>query len=316
MSRHSKHSNDRSFYSYQERKDAGYVQTKKEVLGTDAFLPFGYCAISLKAPKNPVATPEGWIYDREFILEYILNKKLELQAQQKKFEEQERRKASKAAAKQRVEDNKDIAQFLQGESAIISSDYRHKRALDADAQDDADPAKKLRKGEMLNVDKQDLRKHSFWTKEYTPNAAPAELKSVDTTVKCPMSGKKLKAKDLIPIKFEVYDPKMIEAGGARGCYCCAVSKQAITHQQAILIKPTGIVVLESVLKDCVLKDMKCPLTGKKIEKKDLLKLQQGGTGFSAHNEVEAKSSSTIRSFGEDASRAGGHLPKAGFVGLR
>jgi len=35
-----------------------------------------------------------------------------------------------------------------------------------------------------------------------------------------------------------------------------------------VLKPSGIVVLESVLKDCVLKDMLCPITGKKLKGKE------------------------------------------------
>ena len=41
----------------------------KERLGKEAFLWFGQCALSLKAPKDPVVTPEGFVYEREYILE-------------------------------------------------------------------------------------------------------------------------------------------------------------------------------------------------------------------------------------------------------
>merc|ERR1712000_264326 len=110
------------------------------------------------------------------------------------------------------------------------------------------------KGELLNLDKSRQRANCFWIKETTQHAAPAELKKVDTTTRCPLSGKKLRVKDLIPVKFEITDQKMMDRGGDRGVFCCAVSKHPITHQQAVLIKPTGVVVLESVLKDCVLKE--------------------------------------------------------------
>merc|ERR1719161_2680298 len=109
---------------------------------------------------------------------------------------------------------------------------------------------------------------------------------------------------------------MMDQGGGRGVYCCAISKHPITHQQAVLLKPSGQVVLESTLKDCVYKDMKCPITGKALKgKEDVLKLQMGGTGFAAHNEVEAKSFSHIRSRAGDDRTQQGHLPRAGFVGL-
>merc|ERR1712008_41254 len=105
---------------------------------------------------------------------------------------------------------------------------------------------------------------------------------------------------------------MGDGGGGRGVYCCAVSKHSITHHQAAVLKPSGIVVMESVLADCVYKDMRCPITGTELEKgkEDVLKLQQAGTGFAAHNEVEAKSFSFIRSFTGDARTQSGHLPRA------
>jgi nitric oxide synthase-interacting protein len=322
MSRHSKHSNDRSFYSAQERADAGFSVSKKEVLGTDCFLPFGHCALSLKAPKEAVATPQGYIYDREFILEYLLTQKLELQAAAKKYEDQEKKKAQKVEREKQQAQLKEITDFEKVDQGLLSADYRHKRALEkADektpgAVDDG-PEKRRKKGELLVVDKAEMRKGSFWAAQSTQSAAPAELKPVDTIVKCPMSGKKLKVKDLIPVKFEVTDQKMMDRGGDKGVFCCAVSKHPITHQKAVLIKPSGVVVLESVVKDMVLKDLACPITGKKLKgKEDLLNLQAGGTGFSAHNKTTAKAFSMMRSYAGDNARLQGHLPRAGYAGLR
>jgi len=319
MSRHSRHSNDRSFFTHKERVDAGYAGTRKDVLGTDCFLPFGYCALSLKPPKDPVCTPDGWVYDRECILESLLNQKLELQVQAKKYEEQELKKSRKEQSDQKQLESKEVQDFMKGEQSLLADDHRHKRALEKRAAGGLDdsPAKKLRRGELLIVDKAEHRSSSFWAKNNTPTAAPTELKKVDTIAKCPMSGKKLRAKDLIPLKLQIADQKMHDGGGGRGVFCCAVSKNSITHQQAVVIKPSGVVVLESILADCVYKDMICPISGKKLKKgkDDVAKLHMGGTGFAAHNEVEAKSFSFIRSTQGDARTQQGHLPRAGYVGL-
>jgi len=323
MARHSRHSNDRSFYTAKERADAGFSFSKKEVLGTDCFLPFGHCALSLKAPKNPVATPDGFIYDREFILEYLITQKLELQAKAKKFEEQEKRKAKKEEVEKQDAELKELEHFQKVDQGLLSEDYRHKRAREkADyvvpgVVDDG-KEKRRKKGELLILNKAEMAAPSFWAACSTKTAGPAELKKVDTTVRCPMSGKKLRAKDLISVTFEVTDQKMIDRGGDKGVFCCAVSKHPITHQKAVVIVPSGVVVLESVLKDMVLKEMVCPITGKKLtsKEKDILALQTGGTGFAMHNKTEARTFSTIRSFEGDARTRGGHLPKGGYVGLR
>ncbi|CAE7744182.1 nosip [Symbiodinium sp. CCMP2456] len=317
MSRHSKHSNDRMFFTAKERADAGYSKTRKEVMGTDCFLPFGFCALTLKAPKDPVATPDGHIFDREAILEYLLQQKLDIQAEQKKFEEQERQREQRLLSADKEVQLKELEAFTNAEQGLLSQDHRHKRALEqADAVREGVPEKKLRRGELLVVDKSQLRAKSFWTKEFTPTAAPTEVKKVDATTRCPMTGKKLKVKDLIPVKMDIADQKLMDQGGGKGVYCCAVSKNAIIHQQALLLKPSGVVILESVWKDIVSKEMKCPVTGKKLRgEEDLLKLERGGSGFSAHNDVEAKSFTMIRSATGDNRTQAGHLPRAGYAGL-
>jgi len=317
MTRHSKHSNDRTFFTAKERKDAGFAGTRKDVLGTDAMLPFGFCALSLKAPRDPVATPEGHVFDREVIMKYLLEQKLELQAHQKKFDEQERRKDRKVQAANQKGDMKELEDFLQADQGLLSQDARHKRALE-NAGSDPRTCKKVRGDELLARDgefKNQMRKECFWAKENAHSAAPTELKKMDLATKCPMTGKKLKLKDLIPIKFEVADQKLVDQGGGRGMYCCAVSKDPIIFQQALLIKPSGVVVLETVWKGILSKEGVCPVTGKKIKEEDVLKIIMGGSGFSSHNETQAKSFSLVRSrFGDDRTQAG-HLPKAGYVGL-
>uniref|UniRef100_A0A7S1RYV0 Nitric oxide synthase-interacting protein zinc-finger domain-containing protein n=1 Tax=Alexandrium catenella TaxID=2925 RepID=A0A7S1RYV0_ALECA len=322
MSRHSQHCNDRSYYSYKERADAGYGKSKKDILGTDCFLPFGYCCLSLKPAKDPVATPDGFIFDREFILESLLTQKIELQQKAKKYEEQERKKDRQELSEKRKEQLKEIEDFQKADQGLLSSDARHKRALERSdrrvpgAPDDEGPAKRLRDGELLVVDKAKQREKSFWAKETTPNAAPTELTKVDTATRCPMSGKKLKVKDLIPVKFEILDQKTFDSGGGRGFVCCPVSKHSIAHEPVVLLKPSGWVMLESILKDIVYPEMKCPVTGIKLKgKEDVMKLQKGGTGFAAHNKNTAKVWSAIRSRTGDDLRHQGHLPKAGYVGL-
>ena len=99
-------------------------------------------------------------------------------------------------------------------------------------------------------------------------------------------------------------------------FCCAVSKKAITHQQAVLLKPSGVVLLEDSYEKVVKKGKVraeaargipaeesgwslrspglvpelahevCPVTAKKLHDGDVIKLHMGGTSFAAHNEVE------------------------------
>jgi len=87
-SRHSKNSGDRSHYTSHEKAKARNGSIKQR-LGTDSQLPFGYCSLSMHPAEEPVVSPSGHIYSREFILEYLLTKSQELKKQQKIFEDQQ-----------------------------------------------------------------------------------------------------------------------------------------------------------------------------------------------------------------------------------
>lgn len=57
--------------------------------------------------------------------------------------------------------------------------------------------------EYLETDKAEARKKSFWCAEEQQKAEKKELEKPDTHTTCPMSGKKLRLKDLIPCKLEL-----------------------------------------------------------------------------------------------------------------
>lgn len=296
------------FHSYAERKRAGYAFSKVDRLGTDAFLPFGYCALSCKAPKEAVATPEGHIFDKEHILEYILQKKKDLAEEAQAYGSQEAKKAKKKQEEEAEAKLKELEEFNKLEHGLTSSESRHvvaEKALDDRLIGTWDKSKPhMRKGELLDRGKirPELVKGSFWAADATQTSEATEKKKPDI-VRCPISGKKLRVKDLIPVKLEVLNEKAHSQGGERGVFGCALSKRPIVHQQAILIKPSGIVIEETMVKDCILPTMTCPVSGKKLQKSDLIKLHQGGSGFSAHNEIEVKRFNHIRSrLGDDRLR--------------
>ena len=67
--------------------------------------------------------------------------------------------------------------------------------------------------------------------------------------------------------------------------------EAITAQPAVVIRPSGVVMLESVALQTVLRDETtlCPVTGRAFDKhKDILKLHAAATGFAASGNVESK----------------------------
>lgn len=133
---------------------------------------------------------------------------------------------------------------------------------------------------------------SFWVPSQTPDASTAKLQKPDSRIYCPISGEPLKIKDLIEVKFTLVndpdDKKSLIAKEER--YMCAVTKDLLTNaQQHAVLRTTGDVVTGECVEKLIKKDMIHPLSNEKLEGKDIIWLQRGGTGFSSVNELEAKS---------------------------
>ena len=134
---------------------------------------------------------------------------------------------------------------------------------------------------------------AFWVPSQTPDASKAKLSKPDKTIYCPISGKVLKIKDLIDVKFTpAYDPdnkKSLVAKEIR--YVCAVTKDVLTNsQQLVVLKTTGDVVTMDCVEKIIKKDWIHPLSSEKITEKDIIMMQRGGTGFASVNTLEASSS--------------------------
>lgn len=267
----------------------------KERLGKEAFLWFGQCGLSLKAPKDPVATPEGYIYDREYILEYLVKKKKELAEQKERYDRQEATKEAKEKEKVKTAKEAELQKFHDAEMGITVGDSL------ATAKKKEGPTREVttsmlygKAQQMASVDKIQAQKQSFWAPEARgAGNAEATVKKPELIPRCPMSGKKLRLKELIPVKLE----RLGTVDDGPGMFCCAVSKKAITHQQAVLLKPSGVVLLEDAYEKVVKKGKVCPVTSKKLHDGDVIKLQMGGTGFASHNEVEVRGSKAAHGLG-------------------
>lgn len=79
MTRHGKNSTSSACYSYHERhadaRSSGYG-TQKERLSKDSIKDFDACSLTLQYCANPVVTPDGVLFDKEAILQYIVQKKV------------------------------------------------------------------------------------------------------------------------------------------------------------------------------------------------------------------------------------------------
>ena len=87
-----------------------------------SLLGFDCCSLTLQPCENPVVTKEGWLYDKEAILKYMIEKKQEYARKLKEYERQknedlkdlhELAKAEKAAEVKKFEmAEKNIARYI------------------------------------------------------------------------------------------------------------------------------------------------------------------------------------------------------------
>ena len=174
----------------------------------------------------------------------------------------------------------------------------------------------------INVDTKNdqqkkLYKTSYWlcdaqpeyTNEYKEDVIRTNGPLLSTRPASPFSNQPLRFKDLIPItlKRDIDDDDGNNNDGSNGnekkgttvppvgskCIC-AVSNKVISTQSAIVIKKTGVVMLEDVYNKIVKnskstssKSMRCPITNTKFKPKDVLKLAKYANSFSSSGTVVA-----------------------------
>ena len=240
MTRHSKNQNERPFFSHSERSKVGFGHSR-EVIDADSKGRFGHCCLTLKPCDIPVATADGYIYDKDSLIEYMAK---------------EKEKLSSVADK-------------------VCEDHAFSTERNASA---AHPNPRV--DAALGT--------SFWISPPNERKPAVNPHKHDTHVKCPMSGNRLRLKELCSIKLESSCTSAVE-------YVCSVSKRVITHQKAVLLKPSGLVVLESVYLEVIKPSGRCPITGMTLKPEDVLPLQRSGTTFAHSGKNEVKRDIAIKS---------------------
>ena len=278
MSRHSKNATATTHFTYREREAADHGTLKRR-FGCDSQLPFGMCCLCLASThsRSPLVSPAGFVYCRECIYANLLAQKRAIQdnvaVHARYVESQLRKQQDKELETERMllQSVLDRAQGVTGipetQDKMLIAYQKLQETVDRATDDDK---------------RQAMKKTSYWI----PDCTPSQERSVDkpeTKLRDPMSPDHLlKLKHLMPVKFDW----ITNSGDDH--VVCAVTKKEIAHHRAVMLRPSGQVVLESCVKQMVLPTMTCPVTGLKLRKKDIVHLQAGGTGFSAHSTVEAK----------------------------
>ncbi|XP_022194209.2 nitric oxide synthase-interacting protein homolog [Nilaparvata lugens] len=285
MTRHARNCTAGAVYTYHEKKkdaEASGYGTQSQRLGKEAVKDFDCCSLTLQPCKDPVVTKDGYLFDKMAILEYIISKKREISKKMKEYEKQMTKEKSELAELAAAEKESQLKNFVKTEKNIVSTPVR---AFKSDSTLGGPSVSNMTEG-------RDKHLPSFWIPSKTPEAKKTAVKKPESNVLCPMTGKPLKMKDLIDVKFtEVKDPddkKSLILKKNR--YMCPVTHDILGNSvPCAVLRTTGDVVTVNCIEKIIKKDWTHPLTGDKLTEKDIIYLERGGTGYSTtNNGLEAK----------------------------
>lgn len=285
MTRHSKNCTAHTVYTYYERqRDAKILGfgTQKIRLGKDSIRPIDCCCLSLQTAKDPVVTPDGYLYDRAVILEYIVTQRTELKRKLKLYEKQKLKEESERKEQIKAQKEEDAKRFL-AMNTLDTHSQANAQVVEAEA--------------LVGVTKRNNsvnKINCFWGQAISSDSKIERnlLTEPDNVIRCPMSGKPIKYKDLVDVKFTRIsnDADLVKANSNNSnCdvrYCCAVSNDHLTNATAcIVLKTSGSVVTKRVVDSILSKEMVDPINGLKLKSTDFIELKKGSLGFADEHTV-------------------------------
>ncbi|XP_061892350.1 nitric oxide synthase-interacting protein [Entelurus aequoreus] len=292
MTRHGKNCTAGAVYTYHEkRKDtaaSGYG-TQSIRLGKDAIKDFDCCCLSLQPCQNPVVTPDGYLYEKQAILEYILHQKTEIAKKMKLYEKQKQAMKNDSKLESKSEEREKVEKFKTRENSIVSKPINpftsgQNRGSDKGSSSSSAGAAAAAAASSSSVASSSQSLPSFWIPSLTPEAKPTLIKKPSKTVLCPMSGQPIKMNELITVRFNPIDPSLNRVAliNRQDRYVCAVTKDVLGNSiPCAVLRPSGCVVTQECVEKLIRMDMMDPVSGDKLSDRDIIPLQRGGTGFAA-----------------------------------
>lgn len=279
MTRHAKNCTAGTVYTYHERKkdtsSSGYG-TKSVRVGKDSVKDFDCCSLTLQPCRNPVVTPDGHLYDKEAILEYIIHKKKEIGQKLKQYEKQKSKLKAEQEELGQAEVESRKKAFIQTEGNPVCAVNGSKQPKPSTSSGASTSICNMKTGNEKALP-------SFWVPSLTPSATATMMTKPDDKVRCPMSGKPLKLKDLLDITFTAINDrdKKTSLITKQARYVCAVTNDVLGNSvPCVVLKTSGNVVTMECVENIIKKDMVDPTNGKKLKESDIIPLQRGASGFS------------------------------------
>ena len=147
--KHSKNNNDRAFFSNAERRAAAFGRHSSAMLsghntganfkeagwGTDArqldsdsMKEIDACSLSLQPCADPVVTPQGVLYDRMVVVQYILARKREIERATREWEAQQAGDAADAAGAAAQAAEARVEEFVARQEGLSAADLAQRQA--------------------------------------------------------------------------------------------------------------------------------------------------------------------------------------------
>ncbi|KAK1368483.1 E3 ubiquitin-protein ligase CSU1 [Heracleum sosnowskyi] len=282
--RHSKNNNDLAYFTYDEKKKLGYG-TQRERLGKDSIKPFDSCSLCLKPVIDPMSCQKGHIFCKECILECLVAQKKDIQRKTAAHAMQQKQDKEDEEEKLALQKARELDAFDQQNHGALPqySDKNYNR--DKNGFHGANSVKAtLYEEEALRTMK------AFWLPSATPEA-PSKVEAPSTRTTCPEGSEELKMKNLFPIHFtEDTTTEQKKATSLDKSYICPSCKVTITNTIALVaLSSCGHVFCKKCADKFMAVDKVCLVCNKGCKKRNLVPLEKGGTGFSAHGDnLEAK----------------------------
>lgn len=267
MTRHSKNNTANPIFTYHERRMVKDFNTLNQRLGSDSMRKCEQCWLCLSTAIKPVCNSFGYVFCKECILKCFSKQmedyKYRLQEWEATVEQIETVKQHKHEAKCESQKRKLINESVYGVSTVKAS----KR--------DESSSVNQRNKESTALE------GNFWLSGNTTSdkgttrdgklAIPAKPKP---TMKCPITGKPMKVKELVDIHPDT--TRESDDPASDTIWICAISQKPISHHGAVLDRKSGKVMLKQYV-----------AVSENDDGGQFIPLIPGGTGFCAHNNVSA-----------------------------
>lgn len=252
MTRHARNCTAGAVYTYNEKKrdaaESGYGTNAKR-LGKDSVKSFDCCSLTLQPCRNPVVTKDGYLFDKEAILQYIVTKKNEYNRKLKEYERLRRIEENELAQEANNKQQARMDQFVNAEKPTTTPAHKPNATVakpsDSDSMPSTSAAAAASSSSVSSISNManghEKKLPSFWLPSECPNAGAAKAQKPDATIFCPVSQQPLRVKDLIDVKFTLLkdgdNKRSLIAKEAR--YMCPITHDVLSNAvPCAVLRPT------------------------------------------------------------------------------